>query len=271
MATKKTKKFDTPIDQRETFVSIQKNFADSDISVSEKLMTLYALQQVDTQIDKILQLRGELPLEVEALEEELAELTAKEEAISAEIEANTAIIADSKQRMAEYDAQTAKYKSQLDLVSNSREFDSLQKEIENQELLHAIAEKTITETRDKNYERKQALENMRERKEIKAADLEAKKEELANIVESTAAEEKALLAKHAECAAKIDERTLSAYDRIRTSCRNHLAVVSVYNDNACGGCMNTIPPQRLLDIKSNNKMIICEYCGRILMNPGTEE
>ncbi|MBQ0043955.1 MAG: hypothetical protein KBT05_02930 [Bacteroidales bacterium] len=271
MATKKTKKFETPIDQRETFVSIQRSFADSELSVEEKLMTLYALQQVDSQIDKILQLRGELPLEVEALENELEEIASKEAAISAEIEENAATIAHSKQCIVEYDAQTEKYKAQLETVSNSREFDSLQKEIENQELLRAIAEKTINETRERNLDRKQALENMKEKMEIKAADLAAKKEELATIVEATSAEEKKLQAQHDECASKIDERTISAYERIRKSCNNHLAVVSVYNGNACGGCMCTIPPQRLLDIATNKKMIICEYCGRILMNPDKAE
>jgi len=271
MATKKTKQVATPIDQRETFVSIQKSFADSELSVEEKLMTLYALQQVDSKIDKILQLRGELPLEVEALEAELEELAAKEESISAEIEENAAIIAENKHNIVEYDAQTEKYKAQLDTVSNSREFDSLQKEIENQELLRAIAEKYINETRERNLDRKQALENMKEKREIKEADLEAKRAELETIVEATAAEEEKLNAQHDACAEKIDERTLSAYERIRKANNNHLAVVSVYNGNACGGCMNTIPPQRLLDIASNKKMIICEYCGRILMNPDKAE
>ena len=271
MATKKTKKVEIPIDQRETFASIQKSFADSEIPVEEKLKTLYALQQVDTQIDRILQLRGELPLEVEALEAEVAEIVAKEQAISEEIESNVATIAENQHSIAEYDVQIEKYKEQLNHVSNSREFDSLQKEIENQELLRAIAEKVIGETKERNLDRKAALDRMRERLEVKNVDLQAKKDELENIVEATSAEEARLQAKREECAKIIDERTISAYDRIRSSCRNHLAVVTVYNGNACGGCMNTIPPQRLLDIESNRKMIICEYCGRILMNPGTEE
>lgn len=271
MATKKTKKIDTPIDNRETFVSIQKSFADSEISVEEKLKTLYALQQVDSEIDRIFQFRGELPLEVETLENELAEIKVKEQAIAEEIEANTTTIAANKHNIVECDAQIEKYKAQLDTVANSREFDSLQKELENQELLRMIAEKVISETKEKNLERKQALEALKEKEEIKGEDLKAKQAELATIVESTSAQEAKLNASREAYASRIDARTISAYDRIRQSCHNHLAVVGVYNGNACGGCMNTIPPQRLLDIATNSKMIVCEYCGRILMNPGENE
>lgn len=267
MATKKTKKIDTPIDNRETFVSIQKNFADSDIPVSEKLMTLYSLQQVDSDIDKILQLRGELPLEVSTLEGELSDIKVKEQAVAADIEAFTTRIAASKHDIVECEAQIEKYRNQLDTVSNSREFDSLQKELENQELLRQIAEKVIGETKEKILDKKQTLEILKEKAEVKQADLEAKREELSTIVESTSEQEARLRAAREAYVAKIDARTLSAYDRIRSSCHNHLAVVGVYNGNACGGCMNTIPPQRLIEISTNSKMIVCEYCGRILMNP----
>jgi len=122
---KKTKKIETPIDQRETFVSIQKSFADSDLTVAEKLKTLYALQQADTEIDKILQLRGELPMEVEQLENEIAELKAKSTRISEQIEEMNKFIAENKLNITECDAQIEKYKGQLDNISNSREYDSL--------------------------------------------------------------------------------------------------------------------------------------------------
>ena len=234
---KKTKKIETPIDQRETFVSIQKNFADSDFSVEEKLKTLYSLQLIDTEIDKILQLRGELPVEVENLENEIADLKAKVANINAQIEESTKKIAEYKNQIVDYDASIAKYKAQVDHVANSREYDSLSKEIENLG---------------------------------RNDDLKAKKQELATIVESTAKDEEKLLARRAECAAKIDARTMSAYNHIRNSSNNHLAVVSVFNGNACGGCFSTISPQRLIDIASNKKMIICEYCGRILVNPDFE-
>ena len=267
---KKTKKIETPIDQRETFVSIQKSFADSDLSVEEKLKTLYALQQADTEIDKILQLRGELPLEVEALENEISELKGKSANIAAQIDGQNDKIAESKHNIVECDAQLEKYKAQLDNVSNSREYDSLNKEIENQELLKAIAQKNIDESKNEIAARKVEMEAVKEKLDVKNEDLKAKNAELSTIVESTAAEEARLREKRALCAEKIDARTMSAYERIRNSCHNHLAVVSVFNGDSCGGCFNSIPPQRLIDISTNKKMIICEYCGRILVNPDFE-
>lgn len=267
---KKTKKIETPIDQRETFVSIQKNFADSDLSVEEKLKTLYALQQADTEIDKILQLRGELPVEVENLETEIADLKAKSAGFTSQIEEANKKIAECKHNIVECDTLIAKYKEQLDNVTNSREYDSLNKEIENQDLLRQIAEKEIGESKEFIAARKMDIENVKDRLSVKSDDLKAKKQELATIVESTSKEEERLRANRDVCAAKIDARTMSAYDRIRSSCNNHLAVVSVYNGNACGGCFSTISPQRLIDIASNKKMIICEYCGRILVNPDFE-
>ena len=267
---KKTKKFETPIDQRETFVSIQKSFADSDLSVSEKLQTLYALQQADTAIDKILQLRGELPMEVEQLENEIADLKAKATRLAEMIEEFNAFIIANKINMTECDDQIAKYKAQIENVANSREYDSLNKEIENQGLLRQIAEKHIGEAKERIFEKKNELEVVKEKIGVRTEDLKAKQEELANIVESTSKEEEQLRANREACAAKIDERTMSAYDHIRHSCNNRLAVVSVFNGDSCGGCFNTIAPQRLIDIASNRKMIICEYCGRILVNPDFE-
>ena len=267
---KKTKKFETPIDQRETFVSIQKSFADSDLSVSEKLQTLYALQQADTAIDKILQLRGELPEEVEQLENEIADLKAKATRLAEMIEEFNAFINANKLSITECDDQIAKYKAQIENVANSREYDSLNKEIENQGLLRQIAEKHIGEAKERIFDKKNELEVVKEKINVRTEDLKAKQEELANIVEATSKDEALLRANRETCAAKIDERTMSAYDHIRHSCNNRLAVVSVFNGDSCGGCFNTIAPQRLIDIASNRKMIICEYCGRILVNPDFE-
>ena len=267
---KKTKKFETPIDQRETFVSIQKSFADSDLSVSEKLQTLYALQQADTAIDKILQLRGELPVEVEALENEIAELKAKAVRLTELVEEYNKFITENKLGITECNEQIEKYRSQLENVANSREYDSLNKEIENQDLLRQIAEKHIGETKERIFEKKNELEVVKEKISVRTEDLKAKKEELSTIVESTSKDEERLRANREACAAKIDDRTMSAYDHIRQSCNNHLAVVSVFNGDSCGGCFNTIAPQRLIDIAANKKMIICEYCGRILVNPDFE-
>ncbi len=267
---KKTKNFETPIDQRETFVSIQKNFADSDLSVSEKLQTLYSLQQLDVEMDKIFQLRGELPLEVENLENEIADLKGKIAAISENVEEATKKIAEYKNQIVDCDSLMEKYKSQVDNVANSREYDSLSKEIENQGLLKQIAEKRIIETKDVIAAKKAEIEVVKEKLAVRNEDLKAKKEELDLIVESTAKEEERLLAEREACAQKIDARTVSAYEHIRNSCNNRLAVVPVFNGDSCGGCFSTISPQRLIDIASNRKMIICEYCGRILVNPDFE-
>lgn len=271
MATKKIKKVDTPIDQRETFTSIAKTFADSDLSAQEKLKTLYELQQADTAIDKILQLRGELPGEVAALEDEIEGLNAKVAGLEQFVEGMNTTISDNKQNIVDCDNQIAKYRKQLENIANSREFDSLNKEVENQELLRMIAEKNIGEAKIKIGEIKAELEELNETLGIREEDLKIKKEELATIVESTSAEEAQLVAVREACAAKINARTMSAYDRIRASVHNHLAVVAVYNGNACGGCFNTIIPQRLVEIASNKKLIICEHCGRILVNPDFSE
>lgn len=267
---KKTQKIETPIDQRETFVSIQKSFADSDLSVGEKLKTLYALQQADTEIDKILQLRGELPLEVEELEAGLADLKARSARVAEQIDEFNKQISGYKHNIAECDALLEKYRSQVDNVANSREYDSINKEIENQELLRAIAEKNIVETKEAIADKKAEQDNIKGLLSVKNDDLKAKKQELATIIEATSKDEERLRAARETCASKIDARTMSAYDRIRSSNNNHLAVVSVFNGDSCGGCFNTIPPQRLIDIASNKKMIICEYCGRILVNPDFE-
>ena len=267
---KKTKKIETPIDQRETFVSIQKNFADSDLSVAEKLKTLYVLQQADTAIDKIHQLRGELPMEVETLENEIADLKAKAARVTDLVEEYTKAVADNKNEIVDCEAQIEKYKSQLENISNSREYDSLNKEIENQDLLRQIAQKNINEYKERIFNKKEELEVIKEKIAVRNEDLKAKQEELATIVESTSKEEEKLSKEREACAAKIDARTMSAYDRIRKSNNNHLAVVSVFNGDSCGGCFNTIAPQRLIDIAANKKMIICEYCGRILVNPDFE-
>lgn len=266
MATKKATKKETPIDRRETFVSIQKNFADPE-NVKEKLETLYNLQQADIKIDKIHQLRGELPIEVADLEKEIAEIEGKINAVKARIENNETVITENKNLIVEYDQTIAKYNAQLETISNNREYDSLNKEIENLDLLRRISEKHIGEAKDDLVKDNEILGRHTEKLAVRNEDLEVKKQELATIVESTAKEEEVLLADRAVFAGKIDERTLAAYESIRASYNNHLAVVPVYTETSCGGCLNQIPPQRLIEIRSNKKMIICEFCGRILVNP----
>ncbi len=269
-STKKTtaaKKVEAPIDNRETFVSLQKSFADSDMPVEEKLKTLYELQAADSEIDKIIQLRGELPAEVAALEAEIATLKERSAAISAILDQFNRNIADAKLSISEHESIIEKYQRQLETISNSREYDSLNKEIENQELLRQIDEKTINDTRYEIGAKKAELDEIKDRLNIRGEDLKAKKEELDTIVEETAKEEAVLRARRDECAAKIDARTMSAYERIRASVHNHLAVVGIYNGDSCGGCFNTITPQRRVEIASNRKLIICEHCGRIIINP----
>ena len=272
-STKKTsavKKAATPVDQRETFVSLQKNFADSELSVSEKLKTLYELQAADSEIDKIVQLRGELPQEVAALEEEIASLRERSASISALIEQFNRNIAEAKLGIAEAESAIEKYQHQLESISNSREYDSLSKEIENQDLLRQIGEKKISETRAEILARTEELERVKDFLSTREEDLAAKKEELDTIVESTAKEEAVLKERREACAAKIDASTMSAYENIRASVHNHLAVVGIYNGDSCGGCFSTITPQRRIEIASNTKLIICEHCGRIIINPDFE-
>ncbi len=266
MATK-TKKVQTRIDERETFVSLQKNFADTEENVHEKLKVLYELQKADNDIEKILQLRGELPFEVKALEDDVAAIEAKIAQTEALIDGYAANVESARADIVDLDGQIAGYKSQLENIANSREYDSIQKELENLDLLRQIAEKNIRETQAASAEKKESLEDLGRRLEIRREDLRIKQEELDGIVDSTAERENELRARRDALAAKIDERTISAYDRIRASVHNHMAVVSVYNEDSCGGCFNTITPQKLVDIASGRKLIICEHCGRIIVNP----
>lgn len=272
--TKKTTKVQTPVDERETFVSLQKIFAENEQSAQEKLKTLYELQAVDNDIDKLVQLRGELPEEVASLEEEVESLKAKRVRMEQLIDGYNQNIASSKKEIEEFDSEIEKYRSQLENISNSREYDSINKELENQDLLRAIAEKNINEAREAIDDKKVDLDRISDRITIREGDLESKKQELSSIVESTAKEEAALSKRRETNTAKLDERTLSAYERIRKSTHNHLAVVTLFPKNddgtcgdACGGCFHTITPQRLIDIASGKKLVICEHCGRIIVNP----
>ncbi|HIT47566.1 MAG TPA: hypothetical protein IAC35_06885 [Candidatus Cryptobacteroides merdipullorum] len=272
--TKKTTKVVTPIDERETFVSLRKNFAENEQAAQEKLKMLYELQATDMEIDKLVQLRGELPEEVAELEGELDNQKARYARTEQMIEGYNQSIEENKQQIDELVQETEKYRSQLGNITNSREFDSINKEIENQELLKAIAEKNINEARAAIEDCKADLDRINDAITIRESDLEAKKNELAGIVESTAKEEKTLEERRSTFTSKLDERTISAYERIRNSTHNHLAVVTLFprNEdgtygNACGGCFHTITPQRLIDIASGKKLVICEHCGRIIVNP----
>lgn len=264
----------TPIDERETFVSLRKNFAENEQLVQEKLKTLYELQNTDIEIDKLLQLRGELPEEVSALESEVAALKTKKARMEEMIDGYNQGIENDKKHIDELDKEIEEYRKKLENISNSREYDSVNKELENQGLLRAISEKNIREAREAIDSRRQDIERIDDRISIREADLEAKRSELSTITEATAPQEKELVARREAFISKLDERTISAYERIRKSTHNHLAVVSLFPKNedgtygdACGGCFHTITPQRLIDIASGKKLVICEHCGRIIVNP----
>lgn len=264
----------TPIDELETFVSLRKNFAENEQLAQEKLKTLYELQNTDIEIDKLLQLRGELPEEVSSLESEVESLKTKKARMEEMIDGYNQGIENDKKHIDELDKEIEEYRKKLENISNSREYDSVNKELENQGLLRAISEKNIREAREAIDSRRQDIERIDDRISIREADLEAKRSELSTITEATAPQEKELVARREAFISKLDERTISAYERIRKSTHNHLAVVSLFPKNddgtygdACGGCFHTITPQRLIDIASGKKLVICEHCGRIIVNP----
>ncbi len=238
----------------------------SDITVEEKLRSLFRLQQVDTQIDKIRIVRGELPLEVQDLEDELAGLQTRVSNLQEEIAQLENSINDKKNAIKDSLALIKKYEAQQGNVRNNREFDSINKEIEYQTLDIQLSEKRIKEFKAaieaKNELIAQAQNTLNER----ASDLEHKKSELADIVAETEKDEQKLVDESQKAATKIEERLISAYKRIRSNAANGLAVVSIQRD-ACGGCFNKIPPQRQMDIRLRKKIIVCEYCGRILVDP----
>ncbi|MBQ2027404.1 MAG: hypothetical protein II214_05845 [Alistipes sp.] len=237
--------------------------------MQEKIAALYELQKIDSQIDEINKIKGELPLEVQDLEDEIAGLNTRIANIEAEIEELNSL---SKQRNREKDqAQMliAKYNEQQGNVRNNREFDAITKEIEYQELEIQLADKYLKEYSAGIKVKKAALTDAQAVVADRTLDLTAKKSELDGI-EAETAEQVAMLEKKEESAkAKIDERLLTAYNRIRRNVHNGLAVVTV-NRDACGGCYNRIPPQRQVDIRQGKKLIVCEYCGRILVG-GDEE
>ena len=272
MATtkKKANKIVTPIDQRETFVSLQKNMADTDsIAMEQKLRTLYRIQQTDTKIDKIYLLRGELPLEVQDLEDEIAGLNTRIANTKAEIKEIEKANADHKHVIEESKHLIAKYDAQRDNVKNNREYESISKEIEYQDLEQQVAAKKIRENEALISEKKAVIDEAQEALAHREADLVEKKKELDTIIEETAKEEEALLKERENLVGQIDERMMVAYTKVRANAHNKLAVVTVTRD-ACGGCFNKIPPQRRLDIEESKKIIVCEYCGRILVSSSFE-
>lgn len=237
----------------------------NDVPVEEKLKALFDLQRVMSELDKIKTLCGELPLEVQDLEDEIAGLSTRLSNYEDDVKNLETSVSNRKSQIKESQALIAKYTEQQNNVRNNREFDSLSKEIEFQTLEIELSEKRIREFTQELNTKKQAIEDARKHFSERQEDLENKKKELQEITGETVVEEEKLLAKGDKIGEMIEERLLTAFKRIRKNARNGLAVVTIQRD-ACGGCFNRIPPQRQLDIASRKKIIVCEHCGRILVD-----
>jgi len=238
---------------------------ESEISVEERLRALYSLQLVDSEIDKIKTLRGELPLEVQDLEDDIAGLETRLGHLRDEVSGLEKNVSKKNNEITDSEALIKKYEEQQKNVRNNREFDSLSKEIEYQNLEIELYNKKIREFNFQIDEKKVLITESETTLSDRQADLDNKKSELDEIISDTQKEEEGLYKKSDKIQALIEDRLLTAYKRIRSNARNGLAVVSIQRD-ACGGCFNQIPPQRQLDIKSRKKIIVCEYCGRILVD-----
>jgi hypothetical protein len=236
-----------------------------EISIERKLVALYTLQQIDSQIDRIRIIRGELPLEVQDLEDEIAGLETRTEKFNNEISALKQLISEKQLAIKDSQGLIKRYEEQQQNVRNNREYDSLSKEIEFQTLEIQLSEKRIREYNAKIEDFAKEISDAERRLEERRGDLAVKKAELQSIVEETEKEEHDLIAKSKASEDVVEDRLVMAYKRIRNNARNGLAVVQIERD-ACGGCFNKIPPQHQLDIRMHKKVIVCEYCGRILID-----
>ncbi len=236
-----------------------------ELSVEDKLRAIYDLQLIDSRIDEIRNVRGELPLEVEDLEDEVAGLSTRSEKLKGELEVIEDLIKAKKNAIDEHKEAIKKYTKQQETVRNNREFNSLTKEVEFQELEIQLAEKQIKEMKASIEHKKEVIAQSKEKLEVKANHLKHKKSELDAILAETAKEEALLLEKSAEFQESIEERLLAAYTRIRSSVRNGLAVVSIER-GASAGSFFTIPPQTQVEIASRKKIITDEHSGRILVD-----
>ena len=238
----------------------------NELSVEERLKTLYQMQAALSAIDEKRALRGELPLEVQDLEDEIEGLSTRIENIQRDIDEFQKAVTMKKGEIVEAQASVERYQNQLNEVKNNREYDTLSKEIEFQTLEIELCNKKIKEAQNRIADKQEELKNSQAAMDERKSDLEVKKNELDEIMEETRAEEDKLKAKVKDFEAKIEPRLLTSFKRIRKNARNGLGIVYVQRD-ACGGCFNKIPPQRQLDIKMHKKIIVCEYCGRIMIDP----
>jgi predicted nucleic acid-binding Zn-ribbon protein len=238
--------------------------AKKELNIADKLDALFELQKIDSQIDKIRTVRGELPLEVQDLEDEVAGLQTRISNLEEEVSQLETEVSDRKNATKDSETAISKYKEQQNNVRNNREYDSLSKEIEFQELEIKLHEKKSKEAKFKIESKQEVLDEAKTQLELRSSDLATKKSELDAIISETQVDEDKLLKSSDNAKKNIEERLLFAYDRLRKNAKNGLAVVPV-NRDACGGCFNKIPAQRQLDIEMKKKIIVCEHCGRILV------
>ena len=241
-----------------------------EVTIAQKLDALFELQKIDSEIDRIRTIRGELPLEVQDLEDEISGLTTRVGKINDEMQELETEVSDRKIASKDAEAAILKYKEQQNNVRNNREFESLSKEIEFQELEIKLHEKKTKEARYKIDLKNETLTEATDRLNSKQGDLDIKQSELDAIISETQKDEDRLLKSSNDAKKKIETRLVFAYDRLRENAKNGLAVVQVMR-GSCGGCFNKIPPQRQLDIVTKKKILVCEHCGRILVPATVEE
>lgn len=237
----------------------------AEFSVEEKLASLIKLQKIDSKLNQIQILKGELPMEVKDLEDELEGLHARQLRIEEEINGINDFIEEKREAIKEVQGLIQKYEKQSDNVKNSREFESITNQIEMQHLQEKLYEKHIKEATEEIAEKAKQLENARKAISTKEVNLNTKKEELEKIISETDKEEKIFAGEISQARQDVDERFLHSYDRIRQNYRNGLAVVPVERDS-CGGCFHAVPPQKQSEIKLRKKIMVCENCGRILVD-----
>ena len=239
--------------------------AAKELSVGEKLKNLYDLQAIDSEIDEIAVLKGELPIEVSDLEDEIEGLTTRISKLKTTVKELETEASHHKTNIKDAENNITRYEKQLENVKNNREFDALTKELEIQKLEIQLSEKKIKEVKVAVAAKDETLQTTEARLVLKQKDVDAKRIELSQIIEKTEKEEEKLRKKSEKERKKVEARLLNAYDKIRKSYRNGLAVVSV-DRNSCGGCFNKIPPQLQLEIGLRKKIVACEHCGRILVD-----
>jgi predicted nucleic acid-binding Zn-ribbon protein len=236
-----------------------------DFSIQEKLVYLVTLQQIDSKLDEIKILKGELPMEVADLEDEITGFHSRKTRIEEEINGVTEFIEQRKLAIKESEALIKKYEKQSENVKNNREYEAVNKEIEIQQLDIKLAEKHIKDATDEIAEKAVLLDKAKKNIASKEGVLESKKEELQKIISANEKEEKSYKKQAEQAKQQVDPRLLASYEKIRSNYRNGLAVVPVERD-ACGGCFNAIPPQKQSEIRQHKKIMICENCGRILVD-----